>query len=419
MELNADLSGNIESGDIAGDTVVEWNQLIHLLGGNPKTTQIKNSTIRVSARTVVREGISSIVRSYGASLEPRDTQRDGELARVIESVASIRASMRAPQAHPAPSQSSKSSTFLIAWGDTQLGKSAGGGIEGVCERFFDAIDRAIVDYKEKVSLGIKFDSVFMPIMGDITEGVAGNYDSQLFTVLLNAADQQLLGLELVTWAVERVRTEIGLPITVAFVNSNHGEMSRLSTRGGGKNMTSASDTVDRVIGEILKKIYAGIKEGPAVTVLVPGGNLVVTHTASGVPVAIAHGHGIGAKAKATTVQQELLIYNHELTKNNGGVPFMPKVWITAHFHHFSVQDIGPYTHIQTPALDGGSEWFTNISGKYSRPGLVTGVIGSHLEGGIDHIRAIWVAETPKRKKITAAQRLLAADFSDRASNYGE
>jgi hypothetical protein len=409
MELTADGHGFINSGEIAGDAPVKWDELIRILGGDPDSVTIKNDTIRVSARTNA-DGV--IVRSYGASLAPRNiavTEND-----YLQSIKTIKANMNKPSGLPKPKRNG--ATFMIAWGDTQVGKAAGGGVEGVIHRFFDSIDKAIVEYHDNIKAGYTYKDIFMPIMGDITEGVAGNYDAQLFTVKLNACDQELLGFELICWAIERVRTETGLPLTIAFVNSNHGEKSRLSMRGGSKNVTSASDTNDRMFGELVKRFYSADKN---VNVIVPGGNLVVPVKVNGVAVAIAHGHGIGPRAKANTIQQELLIYDAELTALNGGTPFMPRLWITAHYHHFQVADLGPYTWIQTPALDGGSEWFTNMSGRYSRPGLVTASIGEMFEGGIDRVRAIWVAETPAPRKPTAQERLIVEDSVDRSNSYSE
>lgn len=418
LEIDATGTGTISTAETF-DAAIDWDNLIALLGGDPNTTVIKQDTIRVSARqvrVVNEDGSESFrtARSYSASLAPRDHTVELTDDYLESRIAEIKAALRTPSVPIKPKRDG--AAFMIAWGDTQVAKAAGGGVEGVINRFFDAIDKAIQEYHDNMAAGYRYNSVFMPIMGDITEGVSGSYEGQLFSVRLNKTDQDLLGFELVCWAIERVRSEIGLPLTVAFVNSNHGEHSRLHAGGGGKNKTSASDTVDRMLGELTKKFYTNDKH---ITVIVPGGNLVVPIKVNGVNVAIAHGHGIGSRAKATTIQQELLAYDAELTETNGGVPFLPSVWLTAHYHHFSVQDLGPYTWIQTPALDGGSEWFTNTSGRYSRPGLVTASIGTMFEGGIDRIRAIWVSDTPQRKKPSAKERLLIAEAHERNAAYSE
>lgn len=413
MSLSADGSGQIETAETFDDAI-DWDGLVAMLGGDPKTTQVKMDTIRVSARTVVYvddDGnvCERIARSYGASLTPRTRahiEAEAHIAVLFDEVRkafSSRPVITRPEIAPSKKPVG---TFGLFFGDMQIGKSEGNGVEGVITRIMDALDRSIESYWQNVAMGERYDSVVLAQMGDITEGVMGNYANQLFTVKLNKTEQEDLAAEILLSIIERVRTEIGLPVTVISVNSNHGEQSR---GGGNKNLTSNSDTVDRRIALEFQRLYRMLAlsgdNGPEVTFVIPEGNLVVPATISGVNFAFAHGHGIGARQKATTIQQELLVYDKELRAANNGMPFMPQVWVTAHYHHFSMQDCGPYTHIQTPALDGGSEWFTNMSGKYSRPGMVTLSIGEHYEGGIDMVRPIWVAETPSKHKTPARERV--------------
>jgi hypothetical protein len=50
------------------------------------------------------------------------------------------------------------------------------------------------------------------------------------------------------------------------------------------------------------------------------------------------------------------------------------ILITHHFHHDKMSDWGACLWRQTPALDGGSEYFRQSSGEYSRSGMLTFVI---------------------------------------------
>lgn len=417
MNLSADGSGVIETAETFDD-IVDWDGMVALLGGDIKTTQVKMDTIRVSARTVIYvdddgEVRERIARSYGASLIPRTQADHDNTERITRLFASVREAIASRPVCPRPDIADSDKpvgTFGLFFGDMQIGKSEGNGIEGVVTRIYDALDRSIESYWANVAMGERYDRVALAQMGDITEGVMGNYANQLFTVKLNKTEQEVLAREVMVSIIERIRTEIGLPVTVVSVNSNHGEQSR---GGGNKNLTGNSDTVDRRLALDLKAQYEmldafmaqnGIANTTPVDFITPEGNLVVPAVFSGVNFAFAHGHGIGARQKATTIQQELLVYDKELQEMNGGYPFLPNVWVTAHYHHFMVQDCGPYTWIQTPALDGGSEWFTNMSGKYSRPGMLTISIGSHYEGGVDHIRPIWVKDTPTPAKASARER---------------
>lgn len=59
--------------------------------------------------------------------------------------------------------------------------------------------------------------------------------------------------------------------------------------------------------------------------------------------------------------------------------------LTGHYHHLRVEQPGAKTWIQAPALDGGSDWWTNTSGQHSAPGTLTLVVG---QGGWDHLRVL-------------------------------
>ena len=47
------------------------------------------------------------------------------------------------------------------------------------------------------------------------------------------------------------------------------------------------------------------------------------------------------------------------------------ILLSAHFHHESILTEGGVTHIQAPALDGGSLWVQNTLGLTSEPGITT------------------------------------------------
>jgi hypothetical protein len=418
MELAADGSGAIETAETF-EEAVDWDSMVAMLGGDPQTTQVKMDTIRVSARTIVYTDDDGnvrerIARSYSAALIPRcssDAENAERMRRIFDAVQNTMANRPIVQRPVVTETDAPKGTFGIFFGDMQLGKSEGSGVDGAIARIYEAFTRSLESYWENVAAGQRYERILLAQMGDIIEGVMGNYANQLFTVEMNKTDQEVLARQIMTDFIEDVRREFGLPVTVVSVNSNHGEQSR---GGGNKNLTSNSDTVDRRLALDLRAQYdlvnqtlaeRGIDNPTPVDFIIPEGNLVVPAVFSGVNFAFAHGHGIGPRQKATTIQQELLIYDKELQASNGGYPFLPNVWVTAHYHHFMIQDVGPYTWIQTPALDGGSEWFTNMSGQYSRPGMLTLSIGEHYEGGIDHVRPIWVKDTPTPPKPTAKERV--------------
>jgi hypothetical protein len=48
--------------------------------------------------------------------------------------------------------------------------------------------------------------------------------------------------------------------------------------------------------------------------------------------------------------------------------------LSGHYHHLRVVCEGSKTHIQVPAMDGGSGWFRNLKGHDSAPGLVSFIV---------------------------------------------
>jgi len=104
--------------------------------------------------------------------------------------------------------------------------------------------------------------------------------------------------------------------------------------------------------------------------------MVQAITLSGVRVAITHGHKISGK------EFEWLRGQAQRLQYEDGV--MPRLWITAHRHHLSIEDFGAFWRFQCPSLDGGSKWFSDMTGKWSTHGTLTMLVGNHdLRGWSD------------------------------------
>jgi hypothetical protein len=50
------------------------------------------------------------------------------------------------------------------------------------------------------------------------------------------------------------------------------------------------------------------------------------------------------------------------------------VLLTAHYHHHALADWGACQWVQAPANDGGSGHFTDASGRYAEPGMLSWVM---------------------------------------------
>ena len=114
---------------------------------------------------------------------------------------------------------------------------------------------------------------------------------------------------------------------------------------------------------------------------VPDRELTQTINVDGLHVGIVHGHQFGGGAN-----QEQKALNWWRGQMEGQHPIgTADMLISGHFHHLRVVQRGPRTWIQAPALDGGSEWWTNQTGLDSPPGTLTFTI---RDGEWDHLRVV-------------------------------
>jgi hypothetical protein len=57
--------------------------------------------------------------------------------------------------------------------------------------------------------------------------------------------------------------------------------------------------------------------------------------------------------------------------------------LAGHYHHLRIEQSGRKTFVQCPALDGGSQWFSNSSGAEAPAGMLTLTVG---EGKWDDLK---------------------------------
>jgi hypothetical protein len=103
--------------------------------------------------------------------------------------------------------------------------------------------------------------------------------------------------------------------------------------------------------------------------------MVVYTAAAGVPLAFTHGHKIPG-SDATGFEKWL---NGQVRGDANA--HAAKVWVTAHRHNFQAFDLGSTSVFQCPSLDGGSKWLTDMTGRYSRSGILAFLVGEHSKLG--------------------------------------
>jgi len=369
----------LDGGEIATGVLTEpigddWSAVLKSFGLDPNVFEVVGDKVRMSkwmsSKRLENGDRDSIwLYSYRATFARRKAPKMNDYD--IEQIrANIRAFKPSKQASKVVKQDP--STFLVLWADWQLGKSASGGIKATVSRVLESFEKTVQRVEELKKNGRNIEEITIVSMGDPVEMCSDFYSSQLFSVEQTQREQLLTALDLWTTGVSMLA---GLAPKLKFVAtlSNHGEW----TRRGGRAITTDSDSADGFLADTLKRILDGYKVVDEW--VIPHDQMSVTTDLSGMECAFTHGHKITGKEFEWLRGQSL-----RLLRDNGKEP---KIWFTAHKHHFLAQDFGVFTRFQCASMDtdgsssGGSKWYTDSSGQWSSPGTTTMLVGKHDKRG--------------------------------------
>ena len=359
--------GELQTSTMEAPLVGDWDGVLRSFGLDPSVFEIVDDTVRMSkwqSSKRLENGDRDLIWLY--SYRARFRRRvviglpDAELNDLKQQIAKWK-----PVAHTqTPASDAEPCTMDVCWADQQLGKSQGGGVEATVERILDGFQSTINRVKELRKIGRNIQQIAIVNMGDPVEGCDGNYASQLFTVELTQRQQLLLALDL--WA-QGVRRLVPLAPSAEFISvlCNHGEWMRRN----GKSVTSDSDNAGGFLTDALQMILEDRPEVEHMTWRIPHDEMITTSILSGVKIAFTHGHKITGKEVEWLRGQSIRILREEGRE--------PDIWVTAHRHHLQVQDFGPWYRFQCPSNDGGSKWYTDMSGNWSTAGTLTFLAGKH------------------------------------------
>ena len=95
---------------------------------------------------------------------------------------------------------------------------------------------------------------------------------------------------------------------------------------------------------------------------------IYTLDIDGVIVGLAHGHQFRTGGKYSHQKAVAWLSGQAFGKTDiGDVDIL----LSGHFHHLFVINEGQRTLMQAPSVDGGSEWFANLTGRNSFSGVLT------------------------------------------------
>ena len=253
------------------------------------------------------------------------------------------------------------SAFVVPIGDWQVGKPDGDGLDGTVAR----IEASIVAVANRVEAlrdsGYELGHLVVTSAGDLGEGCDGHYAQQTFGVEVDRRDQnkiirRMARNALMEWSPLFDR------VTVAAVGGNHGE-----NRRSGKSFTSTNDNDDVAVWEAVAETLATREDLYGhVEWLLPRDELSVSFTVGDRIIGLAHGHQARGGDIGKWWQGQAL---------GGRAVSGADLLITGHFHHFRMIEVtNNRWWLQVPAQDGGSDWFSEMSGHSNSTGQVTFVL---------------------------------------------
>lgn len=249
--------------------------------------------------------------------------------------------------------------------DLQAGQADGTGVEGMVAKALELGALAKADLAALKKAGRPADRIFIPITGDLVEGVNGWYEMQTFSVSLDRRDQVKLVRRLLTEVLLDIAS-LGLPVHVAVVPGNHGE-----NRNAGKAYTTLNDNDDVAVVEQIAEAFA-LANVDNVTFSFPGNErLSLTVEVLGWVVALTHGH----VARASGVPYSKILNWFKSMAASRDPVGDADILFTGHYHHgFWCQLVGDTEWVQGGALCDTSAWFGQTSGLVNDPLVMKGTI---------------------------------------------
>lgn len=278
--------------------------------------------------------------------------------------------------------------FFAQITDLQAGQGDGDGVAGMVERALELADLVCADIEYLAASKRPASQIFIPITGDLVEGILGWYEMQTFSVQLDRREQVKLVRRLLSQFLLAL-TKTKLPIHIAAVAGNHGE-----NRNNGKAYTTLSDNDDLAIVEQIAEAFALAGRTEFTFSLPQKDRLSMTVEVLGNIVGLTHGH---IARSGSGVEGKILGWFKSMAATRDPIGDAD-ILFTGHYHHARYQQlIGDTTWIQGGALCDTSAWFSQSFGLVSDPVFMKGTI---TRDGIESVMPhTWSRSKPKTREI--------------------
>lgn len=311
------------------------------------------------------------LESYRVSLVPA-TQSDSHIDSDIEALISEISKWKPGKAS---SKTTGDLAFVFAPSDQQIGKRANGqGTESTIGRILRSTERATHRLSDLRRIGRDIGTVVIALPGDHVEGnVSQSGKLQSFYASdLGLTEQTRVGRRLLLAQIKAF-APLAERIIVPVVNGNHDEVTRqvVADPADGWNVEIASAVQDACAeNSNLSHVEFRFPDN---------GHQTLTVDINGVFLGLFHGHQAGRDVGK-------YLSNQAMGQTSLG---MADIWISGHFHHFKMMDIGNRLWLQAPTVDPGSEWYRDRHGSDAPTGVLSMVIGD----GYDPRRDVSIVRT--------------------------
>jgi predicted phosphodiesterase len=261
--------------------------------------------------------------------------------------------------------------FVVVLADTQVGKIDGDGSEGIIKNVLHKTDLAVARLKELRKAGRDIGTVYLPQLGDCIEGFNSQGGKNVWRTDLDLTSQIRVYRRLLLHMVKSF-APLADKVIVPCVPGNHDEAVRI----GNSMATTYTDSFALDAASAVADALADHPDYKHVSFVFPKyDTLTVTLDMAGTVVGLAHGHQ--CRGKAVEWWKNMAHGQQDIGEST--------LLLTGHYHHLRIEQSGRKTHIQMPALDGGSQWFSNTSGAEAPAGMVTLTVG---EGKWDDLKIL-------------------------------
>ena len=358
-QLDGD-SGELTTTGEPGDGSPDWDAIFAAWNLDPNDWKVVDGTLRVNAWEGPTTDGYRIFRQYKAQIKRRVAAHGVPIDPTLE---------RLCVDWPEPTgDASSSGAFVVCAADWQVGGH--GGADAFVDRFHESL--VAVEERARWAVDEGCHTLLLLLLGDMIEGVGGQYEAQRYEVCLDLREQ----IRLVRHAEAKMLATLAplfASTTAVAVPGNHGRRTR-------KVETTFEDNDDLAAFEVVAELLhaSGEAERHSIEFVLPDEKLVALVDAAGTLVLAAHGDQVQGSPN------KLVDWWHKVGFTRWGDADAAHMLVTGHRHHLRVEEVAEdRTLIVCPTLGGESRWFAELGGGTSNPGTLTFTAGN---GHWDHLR---------------------------------